>query len=116
LPGHLQTMCSVTIREAHQIGLRKVGLHEFISASTVRHCSHFIVACPGALQVGRVFDIPDRPSSRPNRFDVMPARGNEVLELAAASTEETTSWLHALSVTAHMTDVRQHPRAAELLQ
>jgi hypothetical protein len=75
---------------------------------------HPIIVFSGTLQVGRVFDIPDRSRSRPNRIDVMPAEGNVVLELAAATAEEKSSWLQALSATAPMADLRQHPRAAEL--
>ena len=61
-----------------------------------------------------MFDIPDRSGSRPNRFDVMPARGSEVLELAAPSVEEKASWLKALSATGPIANLQQHPRAAEL--
>jgi hypothetical protein len=44
----------------------------------------------------------------------MPAGGSEVLELAATSVEEKASWLKALSATAPIADLQQHPRAAEL--
>jgi hypothetical protein len=45
----------------------------------------------------------------------MPAEGSEVLELAAATSEEKESWLQALYATAPKADLRQHPRAAELI-
>jgi hypothetical protein len=44
----------------------------------------------------------------------MPAEGSEVLELAAPSVEEKASWLKALSATAPIANLQQHPRAAEL--
>jgi hypothetical protein len=44
----------------------------------------------------------------------MPAEGSEVYELAASSVEEKASWLKALSTTALIANLQQHPRAAEL--
>jgi hypothetical protein len=83
-----------------------------IQFSFACHTSH---SHSGALEVGRVFDIPLRSRSRKYRFDVMLVEGDEIVELAAATAEEKASWLRALCTAAPIAELRQHPRAAEFL-
>ena len=59
-----------------------------------------------------VFDIPERRMARSHRFDVRAANGT-LLELSAATAEEKTSWMQALSSVVASAGIEQHPRVKD---
>ena len=89
------------------VGKRKVHTRLLIQ------CLRALSSVAGQIQnIQMVFDIPERRSARSHRFDVRAADGT-LLELAAATAEEKSSWMQALSSVVASTGLEEHPRAKD---